>query len=62
VTVVTCAVLRVVGEEQCILPLFVYIMLRFQDLLIHSLLNYIASRLGDKCIMRTKPASAYENM
>ena len=54
ITVVTCTVLRLVGEEQHILPLFVYIMSCFHDLLIHSLLNYVANRLGDKCIMRIK--------
>ena len=62
ITVVTCTVLRLLGEEQCILPLFVYIILCFHDLLIHSLLKYVASRLGDKCLMRIKPTSAYENM
>jgi len=34
--------LRLEGEEQRILPLSVYIMLCFHDLLIHSLLNYFA--------------------
>jgi hypothetical protein len=43
VTVVTCTVLRLVGEEQCILPLFIYIMLHFHDFLIHSSLSYVAS-------------------
>jgi len=35
--------LRLEGEDQCILPLSVNIMLCFHGLLIHSLLNYFAS-------------------
>jgi hypothetical protein len=61
-THVTCTVLRLVVEEQRILPLFVYIMLCFHYLLTHCLLDYIASGLSEKCIMRIKPTSAHENM
>ena len=42
-TVVICTVFRLEVEEQRILPLSVYTMLCFHDLLIHSLLNYCAS-------------------
>lgn len=62
ITVVTCTVLRLVVEEQHILPLSVYITLCFHYLFFHSLLNYVASRLGNKCIMRIKPTGAHENM